>query len=205
MAEAKLLKERQEREASMSFEEISRGIDWNALFSGVGNLTKEMMQPMMEQLRAYIETDDYKNASADTQQKVTELIQQMRQYIGTDQSATWQKLDEAIKRFADSVAVYDRAKKDEAAAVAAVEAGKVGLREGRINKEQYDALEARAEELGRATVQAREDMDSFGKALNRTSEEVANFTSGLTTALNNAKAWQGVDGYGGVQQSVGQN
>lgn len=201
---AKLLKERQEREASMSFEEISRGIDWNALFSGVGNLTKEMMQPMMEQLRAYIETDDYKNASADTQQKVTELIQQMRQYIGTDQSATWQKLDEAIKRFADSVAVYDRAKKDEAAAVAAVEAGKVGLREGRINKEQYDALEARAEELGRATVQARENMDSFGKALNRTSEEVANFTSGLTTALNNAKAWQGVDGYGGVQQSVGQ-
>ena len=201
---AKLLKERQEREASMSFEEISRGIDWNALFSGVGNLTKEMMQPMMEQLRSYIETDDYKNASADTQQKVTELIQQMRQYIGTDQSATWQKLDEAIKRFADSVAVYDRAKKDEAAAVAAVEAGKVGLREGRINKEQYDALEARAEELGRATVQARENMDSFGKALNRTSEEVANFTSGLTTALNNAKAWQGVDGYGGVQQSVGQ-
>lgn len=201
---AKLLKERQEREASMSFEEISRGIDWNALFSGVGNLTKEMMQPMMEQLRSYIETDDYKNASADTQQKVTELIQQMRQYIGTDQSATWQKLDEAIKRFADSVAVYDRAKKDEAAAVAAVEAGKVGLREGRINKEQYDALEAHAEELGRATVQARENMDSFGKALNRTSEEVANFTSGLTTALNNAKAWQGVDGYGGVQQSVGQ-
>ena len=201
---AKLLKERQEREASMSFEEISRGIDWNALFSGVGNLTKEMMQPMMEQLRSYIETDDYKNASADTQQKVTELIQQMRQYIGTDQSTTWQKLDEAIKRFADSVAVYDQAKKDEAAAVAAVEAGKVGLREGRINKEQYDALEAHAEELGRATVQARENMDSFGKALNRTSEEVANFTSGLTTALNNAKAWQGVDGYGGVQQSVGQ-
>lgn len=201
---AKLLKERQEREASMSFEEISRGIDWNALFSGVGNLTKEMMQPMMEQLRAYIETDDYKNASADTQQKVIELIQQMRQYIGTDQSTTWQKLDEAIKRFADSVAVYDQAKKDEAAAVAAVEAGKVGLREGRISKERYDELEARAEELGRATVQARENMDSFGKALNRTSEEVANFTSGLTTALNNAKAWQGVDGYGGVQQSVGQ-
>ena len=54
---AKLLKERQEREASMSFEEISRGIDWNALFSGVGNLAKEMMQPMMEQLRSYIETE----------------------------------------------------------------------------------------------------------------------------------------------------
>ena len=47
-------------------------------------------------------------------------------------------------------------------------------------------------------------MDSFGKALNRTSEEVANFTSGLTTALSNAKAWQGVEGFNGIQQGVGQ-
>ena len=36
------------------------------------------------------------------------------------------------------------------------------------------------------------------------SDEVANFTSRLTTALSNAKAWQGADGFGGVQQSVGQ-
>lgn len=201
---AKLEKERKKREASMSFEEISRGIDWNALFSGVGNLTKEMMQPMVEQLRAYIETDDYKNASADTQQKVTELIQEMRQYIGTDQSVTWQKLDESIKRFTDSVAAYDKARKEEASAVAAREQGKASLQAGKISQEEYDALEARAEELGKATVQAREDMDSFGKALNRTSEEVANFTSGLTTALSNAKAWQGVEGFNGIQQGVGQ-
>lgn len=201
---AKLEKERKKREASMSFEEISRGIDWNALFSGVGNLTKEMMQPMVEQLRAYIETDDYKNASADTQQKVTELIQEMRQYIGTDQSVTWQKLDESIKRFTDSVVAYDKARKEEASAVAAREQGKASLQAGKISQEEYDALEARAEELGKATVQAREDMDSFGKALNRTSEEVANFTSGLTTALSNAKAWQGVEGFNGIQQGVGQ-
>ena len=47
-------------------------------------------------------------------------------------------------------------------------------------------------------------MEGFGAALNRTSDEVANFTSGLTTALSNAKAWQGVEGFGGIQQSVGQ-
>ena len=47
-------------------------------------------------------------------------------------------------------------------------------------------------------------MQNFGEALNYTSDEVANFTSGLTTALSNAKSWQGVDGFGGIQQSVGQ-
>ena len=100
---AQLRKEQQQREANMSFEEISRGIDWNALFSGVGNLTKEMMAPMMEQLRAYVKTDDYRNADAETQQKVTDLIQEMRRYVGTDQNVTWQKLGEAIKQFTDSV------------------------------------------------------------------------------------------------------
>ena len=201
---AQIFKEQQQKEASMSFEEISRGIDWNALFSGVGSLTQEMMRPMMEQLRAYIETDDYRNADAQTQQAVTDLIQQLRQYIGTDQSVTWQKLDEELKEFTNSVAVYDRAVKAEEAAVRAREEGKKKLSTGAITSEEYKALEDKAEELGNATVKAHESMEAFGTALNRTSEEIANFTSGLTTALNNAKGWQGVDGFGDVQQSVGQ-
>ncbi|WP_315547207.1 SHOCT domain-containing protein [Prevotella koreensis] len=201
---AKILKEQQEREASMSFENISRGIDWHALFSGIGNLTKEMMAPMMEQLRAYVETDEYRNADAETQQKVTDLLQEMRRYVGTDQSATWQKLDEAIRLFTDSVAAYDRAVKAEEAAVKAMNDGKKQLASGEITDEEYRELEAKAQELGDATMKAHESMEDFGAALNRTSDEVANFTSGLTTALSNAKTWQGVEGFGGVQQSVGQ-
>ena len=201
---AQLRKEQQQREASMSFEEISRGIDWNALFSGVGNLTKEMIAPMMEQLRAYVKTDDYRNADAETQQKVTDLIQEMRRYVGTDQSVTWQKLDEAIKQFTDSVAAYDRAVKAEEAAVKTRDEGKKKLASGEITEEQYRELETKAQELGDATAKAHESMEDFGAALNRTSDEVANFTSGLTTALSNAKAWQGVEGFGGIQQSVGQ-
>ena len=201
---AQLRKEQQQREAGMSFEEISRGIDWNALFSGVGNLTKEMMTPMMEQLRAYVETEEYRNADAQTQQKVTDLIQEMRRYVGTDQSVTWQKLDEAIKQFTDSVAAYDRAVKAEEAAVKTRDEGKKKLASGEITEEQYRELETKAQELGDATAKAHESMEDFGAALNRTSDEVANFTSGLTTALSNAKAWQGVEGFGGIQQSVGQ-
>lgn len=201
---AKILKEQQEREASLRFDEISRGIDWNALFSGVGNLTKEMMEPMMEQLRAYVETEDYRRADAETQQKVSDLIQEMRKYVGTDQSSTWQKLDEAIKQFTDSVAAYDRAVKAEEAAVKARDEGKKRLASGDITEEEYKALEQKTEELGAATAQARENMEDFGTALNHTSDEVANFTSGLTTALAGAKGWQGLDGFGGLQQSVGQ-
>lgn len=201
---AQLRKEQQQREASMSFEEVSRGIDWNALFSGVGNLTKEMIVPMMEQLRAYVKTDDYRNADAETQEKVTDLIQEMRRYVGTDQNVTWQKLSEAIKQFTDSVSAYDRAVKAEEAAVKKRDEGKKKLTSGEITEEQYRELETKAQELGDATAKAHESMENFGAALNQTSDEVANFTSGLTTALSNAKAWQGVEGFNGLQQSAGQ-
>ena len=199
----KLNKERLQKEASLTFENISRGIDWHALFSGVGDLTKEMMVPMMEQLQAWVKTDDYKNADAETQQKVTELIQEMRKYVGTDQSATWESLDMAIKDFTAAVAAYDKAKKEEEAAVRAREEGKKKLDAGEITAGEYKALEQRAQELGDATAHAREDMEAFGNALNRTSEEVADFTSGLTTALSNAKGWAGADGFGNIQNAVG--
>lgn len=199
----KLNKERLQKEASLTFENISRGIDWHALFSGVGDLTKEMMLPMMEQLQAFVKTEDYRNADADTQEKVTELIHEMRKYVGTDQSVTWQSLDRAIRDFTASVAAYDAAKKKEDAAVSARDEGRKRLNAGEINDEEFKALEARAMELGDATAKAREDMEAFGERLNRTSEEVANFTSGLTTALNNAKGWEGAEGFGGVKSAVG--
>lgn len=199
----KLNRERLQKEASLTFENISRGIDWHALFSGVGDLTKEMMVPMMEQLQAFVKTDDYRNADAETQQKVTELIQEMRKYVGTDQSVTWQSLDKALKDFTAAVAAYDKAKSAEDAAVRAREEGKKKLDAGEITAEEYKKLESRAMELGDATATARESMEAFGGALNRTSEEVANFTSGLTTALNNAKGWTGADGFGGIQSAVG--
>ena len=199
----KLNKERLQKEANLTFENISRGIDWHALFSGVGDLTKEMMLPMMEQLQAYVKTDDYRNADGETQQKVTELIQEMRKYVGTNQDVTWQNLDKAIKDFASSVARYDEARKAEDAAVRARNEAKKKLDAGETTPEEYRTLEERAQELGDVTAQSRDNMEAFGKALNRTSEEIANFTSGLTTALSNAKAWSGADGFGNVKNAVG--
>lgn len=198
----KLNKERLQKEANLSFENISRGIDWHALFSGVGNLTKEMMIPMMEQLQAFVKTDDYRKADAETQQKVTELILEMRKYLGSDQSVTWKTLDKAIKDFTASVARYDTAKKREDEAVRARDEGKKRLAAGKITAEEYKNLERIAQECGDVTVQTREDMEMFGEQLNLASEEVANYTSGLSTALANAKGWQGVEGFGNVENAA---
>lgn len=198
----KLAMERDAETGRLYADSLTKDIDWNALFSGVGNLAKEMAVPMMEQLRAYTETDGYRHADAQTQQQVAEMIQELRKYVGTDQSVTWQTLAAAMDDFTAAVARYDAARKAEEQAVAARERGKAALADGKITGKEYKALEDRANELGDATALAHDEMEGFARVLNNTSDEVANYTSSLSAALANAKTWKGVEGFGDVKGAV---
>lgn len=200
----RLQKERDIKLGSLEYENIAAGIDWKSLFSGVGSLSKEMMTPMMDKLMAYTKTDEYLNADSQTQQDVAELIQELRQYIGTDQSMTWQELGKATEDFMDAIGQYNQAVANEKSSLQRLEQSKKDLSAGKITQAAFDEIKADAERFGKATSDAKEIMESFGTILNDTSEQVSNFTSKLTAALNNAKGWTGVEGFSGVQQAVGQ-
>lgn len=200
----RLRKEQEQKLSSLEYQNIAAGIDWKALFSGVGSLSMEMMKPMMDKLQAYTKTDEYLNADAQTQQSVVDLIGELRNYLGTDQSMTWEALATATENFANAVGVYNEAVNKESEAVRARDEYAKLKGTDKFNQEEYDRLASIADELGDATATARESMEGFATVLNDTSEQVSNFTSGLTAALNNAKGWKGVQGFDGVQQSVAQ-
>ncbi len=197
-----LQKEKKQKLASLTYENISMGIDWKALFSGVGSLSKDMLKPMMDKLQAYTQTDEYLDADSQSQQQVVELIQELRQYLGTDQSMTWQALDIAIANFTEAVGKYNQAVLSEKAALARREEAKDKLNRGEITQEEFDRIDAEAQKFENATAEAKDNMEGFAKTLNDTSEQVANYTSGLTAALNNMKGWKNIDGFGSIQQSI---
>ena len=200
----RLQKERDQKLGSLEYENIAAGIDWKALFSGMGSLSKEMMQPMMDKLMAYTKTDEYLNADSHTQQDVAELIQELRQYLGTDQSMTWQALGKATEDFMAAVGKYNQSVENEIEAVQRLEVAKYDLKAGNITQASFDGIKADVDKFGKATQEAKESMEGFGTLLNEISEQVSNYTSKLTAALNNAKGWTGVEGFDGVQQAVGQ-
>ena len=197
-----LEKERDRALSSLNFESISMGIDWKGLLSGVANLSKETLKPMLEQLEAYAKTDEYAQADMDERQKVVDLIQELRQYVGTDQSATWQELAKAIEAFNEGVASYREAAGDERQAVEGLADAKVKLERGEITQADYDKLKESADQLGERTVEAKDKMQGLANSVNELSEQVANQVSPLMEALNNARGWQGVEGYGQVKGSV---
>lgn len=190
-----LEKEREKALSSLTFENISMGIDWKGLLSGVSSLSKETLEPMLRQLEAYTKTDEYAKADMDERQKVVDLIKELRQYVGTDQEATWQELAKAIEAFNEAVASYRDAASDEKKAVEDLAAAKGKLERGDITQADYDKLKTAADQLGERTVEAKDEMQSLANSVNEQSDQVANQVSPLSAALNNAKGWQGAEGF----------
>lgn len=198
-----LQQEKKKALANFDYESISMGIDWKALMSGVGNMSKEMLKPMLEKLDAYTNTDKFQQADTQTQQKVVDLMQEIRTYLGTDQNATWQNLAASINSFNQSVAEYQMALDKEKSAQANLSQAKNDLKSGKITQDGFDKIKKSSDDASQAVVDAKNKMNTFGIKLNSATEAVTNYTSGLTAALNKLGTWKGNEGFSEVQSAVG--
>lgn len=198
-----LQKDKEKALANFEFSSISKGIDWKALLGGVGNISTEMLKPMLMQLEAYTKTDQFQNADTDTQQKTVDLINELRQYVG-DQSTTWEDLSTAMKEFNDAVTDFDAAVEEEKRAKANTAQAKADLDAGGITQEQYDAIVKAQEEASEKAAKANENMRNKGNDLNDKTDEVKNYSSALTKALNaKGGVFKNLEGFSDIQGAVG--
>lgn len=198
-----LQQEKKKTLANFDYESISMGIDWKGLMSGVGNMSKEMLKPMLEKLDAYTNTDKFQQADTQTQQKVVDLMQEIRTYLGTDQNATWQNLAASITSFNQSILEYQTAVKNEELWNAKLDNAKKDLKNGNITQEAFDKIKKSSDDASQAVVDTKNKMNTFGIKLNSATEAVTNYTSGLTAALNKLGTWKGNEGFSEVQSAVG--
>lgn len=198
-----LQKDKEKALANFEFSSISKGIDWKALLGGVGNISTEMLKPMLTQLEAYAKTDQFQNADTDTQQKTVDLINELRQYVG-GQSTTWEDLSTAMKEFNDAVTDFDAAVEEEKRAKANVAQAKADLDAGGITQEQYEAIVKAQEEASEKAAKANENMRKKGSDLNDKTDEVKNYSSALTEALNaKGGVFKNLEGFSDIQGAVG--
>ena len=198
-----LQQEKKKALANFDYESISMGIDWKGLMSGVGNMSKEMLKPMLEKLDAYTNTDKFQQADAQTQQKVVDLMQEIRTYLGTDQNATWQSLATSIQNFNMAVADYQQSAEMEQLIRKEYERSKIDLKQGKISKEAFDNFKQTADDASMATAKAKEKMEALGVTVNSATDAVKNYTSGLTATLNKLITWKGNEGFSELQGAFG--
>ena len=198
-----LQQEKKKALANFDYESISMGIDWKGLMSGVGNMSQEMLKPMLEKLDAYTKTDRFQQADTQTQQKVVDLMQEIRDYVGTDQNTTWQTLASSIADFNQSILDYKTAVKNEETWNAELAKAEKDLKNGKITNEAFEEIKKSADSASDEVVKARDKMNTFGFTLNATTDAVKNYTSGLTSALNKLGTWKDNEGFSNVQSAIG--
>lgn len=70
----RLSREQKEETAAAEIASLKADIDWDGLFGDFGGLLEEQLRPTLEKLRKYAASDEYKNASAEDKQVISELI-----------------------------------------------------------------------------------------------------------------------------------
>lgn len=70
----RLSREQKEETAATEIASLKADIDWDGLFGNFGGLLEEQLRPTLEKLRKYAASDEYKNASAEDKQVISELI-----------------------------------------------------------------------------------------------------------------------------------
>lgn len=70
----RLGRQQKEETAAAEIASLKADIDWDGLFGNFGGLLEEQLRPTLEKLRRYAASDEYRNASAEDKQVISELI-----------------------------------------------------------------------------------------------------------------------------------
>ena len=94
-----LERERDSKLASIETSELKANMNWTAVFGEFGGMFEEMIRPVLEDAKKYVQTDEFKNADQASQQALIEAIQQMEQSLGGAGEVSFKKLGTEVKAY----------------------------------------------------------------------------------------------------------
>lgn len=89
---ALLRKEKEQTEQSVETNAIMARIDWYQVFGNVGGIMKESLTPLLEDLKAFVNTDKFQTLGADQQKQIIDAMANIREQIGSTGDLGWRDL-----------------------------------------------------------------------------------------------------------------
>lgn len=114
---ALLGKERDSELAGMETEALKKNIDWVTVFGEFGGMFSDMIKPALEDAKRYMQTDEFKNSDAASQQAMVDAVNQMEKSLGGAGGLDFKKLGEDVQAYQNAVVSLNLAKEQEAEAL----------------------------------------------------------------------------------------
>ena len=209
--------ERNNKIASIDANQMAMNVDWSASFRGVGNVLSEIARETLREVKAYMETDEFKKLSPESKKAYTDLAEKLKKE-GAGEAASpfnfkiWEEIERNVKAYQESVmhlknvedehtqaverlkAAQEKLSKatDESSKALAQEA--VRLAEAEVNetaRKQNEAEEAKSraqQTLKENTEKAAQGLDNFTNAVSEiASGSLYGFANGIVKLVNSFK------------------
>lgn len=113
----RLGKERDSKLSGIESNALKANIDWVTVFGEFGGMFSNMIKPALEDARKYMQTDEFKNSDASSQQAIVDAVNQMGKSLGGAGGLDFKKLGDNVQAYQNSVVSLNLAKEQEADAL----------------------------------------------------------------------------------------
>ena len=113
----KLSKDRDSKITAIDTEVLKSEIDWGTVFGEFGGMFSDMIKPALDDAKKYMQTDEFKNSDASSQQALVEAVNQMEKSLGGAGTLNFKKLGEDVKAYQDALLSLNDAKAQEIEAI----------------------------------------------------------------------------------------
>lgn len=178
----RLGRQQKEETAAAEIASLKADIDWDGLFGNFGGLLEEQLRPTLEKLRKYAASDEYKNASAEDKQVISELIAKLEdRSAGGINRNMFRDVSRDLAAYQTTLRELTEAKEREKAAAAALAAVQDKLKKAAESGDPAAVKEA--EEVAATT---REAFDAASASVVTLTEANDKAAQDLRTSSTNA-------------------
>lgn len=222
----RLGRQQKEETAAAEIASLKADIDWDGLFGNFGGLLEEQLRPTLEKLRKYAASDEYKNASAEDKQVISELIAKLEdRSAGGINRNMFRDVSRDLAAYQTTLRELTEAKEREKAAAAALAAAQDKLKKAAesgdpaavkeaeevaaTTREAFDAASASVVTLTEANDKAAQDLRTSStnavQSLTGLAEGLQSLKSGSLAGVAQGlgKLGDATKNMGGVMGSVG--
>ena len=180
-----LEKERDSRLSGIEAQELRDSIDWQTVFGGFGGMFEEMVTPVLEKAKAYMQTDEFKNADQSSQQALVEAVQQMEKSISGSGTANFSQLGRQVKEYQTALANLQAAQEEYHSVFEELTKAQDNYREAIMNgtQEEQEAAQAALDTAQQNEQAMAENVEALQKATDTAKQAMTDTANTLKTSM----------------------
>lgn len=168
--------ERDSKLAGIEAQELKANMDWGTVFGEFGGMFAEVIRPVLADAKAYMQTDEFKNADQASQESLVAAVQQMQEALGGVDKVSFRQLGNEVKDYQNAMQQLKAAQAEYAGTYAILVAAQ---------QEYTRAMAEGSEEERQAAQQALENAQMQADAATQNINTLQSNATAAQQAVNN--------------------